>query len=97
MGRQLRAVGVAVKPPDESFRWLETIAHTFFQDLAREVCLLSDARIVQDCSFKVLQTPLLAPQPAGLQPTYVLTAQPVLEAYYDFFLSEKKRPQFVTS
>lgn len=52
-------------------------------DLARAVHLLSDARIVQDLSSKVLQTLSLAPQPARLLRTYVRTAQPVLEAYDD--------------
>lgn len=54
-------------------------------DLAHAVSLLSDARIVQDMSSKILYTLSLASQPASsrLVRTYVRTAQPVLETYDD--------------
>ncbi|KAF8587202.1 hypothetical protein K439DRAFT_1407858 [Ramaria rubella] len=52
---------------------------------ARAVALLSDARIVQDLSSKIIHTLSLAPQPMSsrLIRTYVRTAQPVLEAFED--------------
>ena len=54
-------------------------------DLAHAVSLLSDARIVQDLSSKILHTLSLAPQPMSsrLVRTYIRTAQPVLEVYDD--------------
>lgn len=55
------------------------------EDLGHAVALLSDARIVQDLSSKILQTLSLAPQPVSsrLVRTYVRTAQPVLEDFED--------------
>ena len=54
-------------------------------DLARAVALLSDARIVQDLSSKIMHTLSLAPEPASsrLVRTYVRSVSPVLEAYED--------------